>query len=99
MMDHDMELLREYARDGSEAAFAALVARHIGLVYSSALRQVGDPLLAEEITQTVFIVLARKAALIHAKTILPGWLYRTTGFTAANVLRTESNRQRREQEA
>ena len=98
-MDHDMELLREYARHSSEEAFAVLVVRHIGLVYSSALRQVRDPLLAEELTQAVFIILARKAASIHEKTILPGWLYRTTRFTAANLLRTESNRQRREQEA
>src|ERR1039458_6076320 len=99
MMDDDMELLREYATRRSEHAFATLVARYISLVYSSALRQVRDPDLAEEITQEVFIILARKAALLHSKTILPGWLYRTTRFTAANVLRTESNRQRREQEA
>jgi RNA polymerase sigma factor (sigma-70 family) len=98
-MNDDMELLGEYAARRSEQAFATLVARHIGLVYSSALRQVRDPLLAEEITQEVFIILAQKATLLNVKTILPGWLYRTTRFTAANVLRTDSNRHRREQEA
>jgi RNA polymerase sigma factor (sigma-70 family) len=99
MMTHDMELVREYAEHHSERAFETLVSRHISLVYSSALRQARDPHLAEEITQAVFIILARKAGSLSPKTILPGWLYRTTGYTAANVLRVQSNRQRREQEA
>jgi RNA polymerase sigma factor (sigma-70 family) len=99
MMSDDMMLVREFAANQSEPAFAALVERHIGLVYSAALRQVGDAHLAEEITQAVFIILARKAASLGTKTILSAWLYRTTRYAAADALRTRRRRQAREQEA
>jgi RNA polymerase sigma factor (sigma-70 family) len=95
----DMELVREYARRSSNEAFSALVSRRVNLVYSMARRQVNDPHLAEEITQAVFVVLARKAASLGPKTILPGWLCRTARNTAANALTIQRRRQRREQEA
>ena len=94
-----MTLVREFAVNQSEPAFAALVERHIGLVHSAALRQVGDAHLAEEITQAVFIILARKAASLGPKTILSAWLYRTTRYAAADALRSRRRRQAREQEA
>src|ERR1039457_1005370 len=96
---NDMELLRQYTRQGSEQAFGELVSRHVNLVYSVALRQVRDPNLAEEITQAVFIILARKANSLGDKIILPGWLCRTARNVAANALTIQRRRQRREQEA
>jgi RNA polymerase sigma factor (sigma-70 family) len=95
----DMDLLRQYAGGNSDTAFAALVSRHVNLVYSAALRKAGNPHAAEEITQAVFIILAQKAGCIPDKTILPGWLYQTARLTAANFLKREIRRARREQEA
>jgi RNA polymerase sigma factor (sigma-70 family) len=99
MMTDDATLLREYAGRNSEEAFTALVSRHVNLVYSVALRQVRDQHLAEEITQAVFIILARKAKSLGPKTILSGWLCRTARNVSANALTMQRRRQRREQEA
>ena len=98
-MNDDMALVREYAARQSEQAFETLVARNVSLVHSAALRQLRDPHLAEEITQTVFIILARKAGSLNPKTILPGWLYRTTRYVAAAALKIQRRREYREQEA
>src|ERR1700690_145886 len=98
-MTDDLTLLREYARRNSEEAFATLVSRYINLVYSVALRQVRDPQLAQEITQAVFIILARKADSLDPKTILSGWLCRTARYASANALTIQHRRQHREQEA
>ena len=96
---NDMDLVREYATANSEPAFETLVRRHVSLVYSVALRQAGNPVQAEEITQAVFLILARKAARLRPDTILPGWLHETARFASASFLRGELRRQRREQEA
>jgi RNA polymerase sigma factor (sigma-70 family) len=95
----DHALLRDYADNGSEAAFAALVARHVNKVYSVALRHTGKPHQAEEITQAVFVILARKAGRLGGRVILEGWLYQAARLTAVTYIRGEIRRARREQEA
>jgi RNA polymerase sigma factor (sigma-70 family) len=95
----DHQLLAEFARANSEPAFATLVTRHVGLVYSVALRSTGNAHAAEEISQAVFIILARKADKMPRHAVLSGWLYQTTRLTAANYLRGEIRRHHREQEA
>src|SRR4029077_1688414 len=98
LMD-DMDLLREYACRASDEAFSVLVTRHLDLVHAAALRQVRDPHLAQEVTQAVFIILARKAGGLREGTILAGWLIRATRFAARHALRTEQRRQLREKKA
>jgi RNA polymerase sigma factor (sigma-70 family) len=95
----DAELLEQFARNQSEAAFAELVERYLGLVYSTAFRKTGNPQQAEDITQAVFIILARKAGSLGPKTVLPGWLHHTARLTTANLQRAELRRIHREQEA
>lgn len=94
----DIDLLEQYARNNSGEAFAAIVERHIGLVHSVALRHTANSQEAEDITQAVFIILARKAGTLSRKVILPGWLFHTARLTAANAQRAEFRRIRREQE-
>lgn len=96
----DAELLRRYAEEGAEDAFAELVRRRIGLVYSVALRHTrGDRHRAEDATQAVFTDLARKAKLLADRPVLAGWLYRSAQFAAAGLMRAEARRHVREQEA
>ena len=95
----DHELLAEFVKNGSEPAFSALVARYVNLVYSTALRHTNNPHHAEEITQDVFMLLARKAGSISSKVVLSGWLYQAARLTAANHHRDNQRRQQREQQA
>ncbi|HYV27233.1 MAG TPA: sigma-70 family RNA polymerase sigma factor [Candidatus Eisenbacteria bacterium] len=97
MENSDIELLREYAERGSEAAFGELVARHVNLVYTAALRQVHDGHLAQDVTQTVFIALARQAEKLRHP-FLAGWLYRSACFESAKIQRGAARRQARERE-
>ncbi len=95
----DWQLLDEYAVHHSEAAFRTLVDRYAGIVYRTALGQVRDPNVAEEITQAVFIALAQKAGRIPRQTVLCGWLFRATRFAVLNHMRDVACRRRYEQEA
>src|SRR3954471_22982526 len=99
-MTESRQLLLEYARTNSELAFRELVTRYVDLVYSTAIRLVdGDTHLAEDVAQTVFVHLARKARTLPRDVMLGGWLHQDTRFVAARAMRTERRRQSRERQA
>lgn len=97
---NDGELLSQYVEEGAEPAFEELVKRHADLVYSSALRRVGSG-LADDVTQAVFVVLARKAPRLVGKKVtnLTGWLFRTTRYAALDALRRQKRQEEREKAA
>ena len=96
---NDIDLMREYTERNSEPAFAELVRRHVNMVYSVAMRYAGKSEDAEDVTQAVFIILAKKAASLRERKTLTGWLYETTRFTGARLLRSNTRLRAREQEA
>lgn len=96
-MPDDAELLYRYVTNRDQRAFAEIVRRHIDGVFSAALRRVGgDVQFAEDVTQQVFVALARKAAAVSRHPFLGAWLYTTTRHESANVVRRERRRKARE---
>lgn len=95
----DFEWLQQFARAGNQNAFRDIVRRHIDLVFATALHKVSDAHGAEEISQNVFSVLARKAWRFAPDDSLPAWLHKTTLLESKSWLRGEMRRRRREQAA
>jgi len=99
----DARLLREYTELGADAAFTELVRRHTNLVYSAALRQVESPDIASEITQSVFLDLARRAKVLAPRLAgeasLAGWLCRCARNLSLNHRRDDFRRLNRERQA
>src|SRR5689334_8546628 len=99
MSTNDRDLLRRFIKEHDQDAFGALVQRYVGLVYHSALRRVGDAHAAEDITQQVFTLLARKATKEGSHKNVSGWLHTATRLEAHQFLRRERRRTAREKEA
>ena len=86
-MSEEAELFAEFSTTRSEPAFAGIIRLHTKLVFATALRQLGDRGLAEEVTQSVFITLSQKATTLKMDRTVAGWLYRTTINQARQRLR------------
>jgi RNA polymerase sigma factor (sigma-70 family) len=98
-MDPDLLLLRKYARQTDPTAFEAVVRRHVDLVFSAAMRQLHDQHQAEDVTQAVFILLAKRANRLADGLLVGGWLVNATRLISKSFLRSERRRSKYEQEA
>lgn len=98
-MIEDVELLRKYVKDGCAKSFELIVRRHIGWVYSAALRMVHDAALAEDLAQSVFVLLESRAKTLKPGVSLSGWLFNTLRFLAKDSLRKDQRRRKHEARA
>src|SRR4051795_10206178 len=92
----DFVLLSRYVETGCQESFGEIVTRHSGWVFSVSLRAVRDRHLAEDVTQAVFIILARKASTIREGTPLSGWLFKASRFAVSDALKRRTRMKNRE---
>lgn len=93
----DNELLQRFTRRGDQRSFETLVHRHGSLVYGVAFSRLNSAEVARDITQEVFVALAKKATTLNQKTALAGWLHSVTSNRSIDYIRSESSRKKREE--
>src|SRR5690349_13398480 len=94
--DTDRELLQRFAQSGDQAAFAALVRRHAGLVLGVCRRALSNDQDAEDACQAVFVILVRKAGSGRWQPSVTNWLFATARRVARDQRRAADRRARRE---
>jgi RNA polymerase sigma factor (sigma-70 family) len=95
----DSQLLQHFLARRDEAAFAALVRRHGGLVWGVCRQVLGHDQDAEDAFQAAFLALARHAAALRHTEAVSSWLYRVAYRVATKAGRDMAERRAREQEA
>jgi RNA polymerase sigma factor (sigma-70 family) len=98
-VEDDTIWLQEFVETGSQQAFTNIVKRHVDLVYAAAVRQLHDRTLADDVSQAVFILLAKKAATLRRDTCLAAWLLTCTRYACLDAAKMESRRKRHEAKA
>jgi len=91
----DEALVRRVAASGDESALSELYDRYGGLVYASGLRYLGEPALAEDFVQDVFLAVWRNAASFDPSRASFGtWIYRIARNRATDLDRRRLARPR-----
>ena len=82
----DRDLLRRFADDDDQPAFAVVVVRHSAMVLGVCTRVLHSRADAEDACQAVFLVLAKKAGSgCRWQASVANWLYATARKVAANA--------------
>ena len=92
-------LLRRFTAMGDDDAFRILVSRYADFVYSVCRRELNSAEEAQDVTQEVFVALARKADTLRKDTILHAWLFRVAVNLSRQFRRKEQRRQKVEKQA
>jgi RNA polymerase sigma factor (sigma-70 family) len=88
--------LLERAGHDDRSALNALIRRYANLVHGVALRQTGDPHLAADVSQGVFIVFVRRIRSIRHARVLPAWFLQTTRLAVKAAMRSAARRRHHE---
>ncbi len=97
MNPSDIQLIRQFAENNDQVAFAQLVERYVDIAYSAAITCLGKDDLAHDACQLTFVELSKKARHLPEKVKLGGWIYITARNLSRKIQRTEIRRQQREQ--
>lgn len=90
----DVELVRRF-KAGDREAFTEIATRYQDRVYSTALRWVGQPQVAQELTQDVLVALYRSLGDFRGESKLSTWIFRVV----VNHCRNRRVYQRRRRES
>jgi RNA polymerase sigma factor (sigma-70 family) len=92
----ERQLLAAWTEHRDARAFENLVRQYVDLVYAAARRQLQNAAAAEDVSQAVFLVLARKAHRLSPRQSLGPWLLVVTRYACRETRREERRRRTRE---
>lgn len=85
MADADDSELVARAKQGDREALESLIIRHQSWIYNIALRMVGDPQDAEDVTQEIIIKLITRLSTFRGDSAFNTWLYRIVANHVINM--------------